>query len=495
MQDATMNKAQINSVREQPVQSVHQMTRIKDAVQFLHAALFPPTKSALLQAIRDGFFASWPLFTYENVSKYLVETLATIEGHLKRTRKGLRSTQRGRAIKMEKEDPVVQEEKTNELCAIVLDADTMEGTVCTDQTGSFPHTSSAGHKCIFVFCSCDANSIHMVPMKTRNADEMETAFQKTYNLLEKRGIKPKLNIVDNESSDRVEKVFESRNVTHQHVPASNHRANMAERSIQMAKNHSVSGVCATDPTFPVREWHQMLTQAEKSLNMLRRSRLNPKMSADAFLHGQHACDQVPLAPVGWRVFHFVDPSDRPSFSTHGVRGHHICFAPKHCRCCENLVTTAGKTRAGDAIVFFPPSHCTLPTAPSPEEELRATANEVTTKLQKMACDDPTCSSMEAHAGLTQLAEITHAGAKKMKKAKSPRVVDNSIDHSKTQTRSRVVDEEIDHATTPTNVDDAFGKALNQPQHRCPTRNRCSNSFVTGEANVLGATNTETFLPN
>ena len=40
------------------ITSVYQTKRIKEAMQFLHAALWSPAKSTLLQTIKAGFFAS-----------------------------------------------------------------------------------------------------------------------------------------------------------------------------------------------------------------------------------------------------------------------------------------------------------------------------------------------------------------------------------------------------------------------------------------------------
>jgi hypothetical protein len=85
--------------------NVYQAKRIKEAMQFLHAALWSPAKATLLQAIKAEFFASWPLLTAKNASKHLEETMATHKGHLKRTKQNIRSTRPAISnIKMEPED-------------------------------------------------------------------------------------------------------------------------------------------------------------------------------------------------------------------------------------------------------------------------------------------------------------------------------------------------------------------------------------------------------
>ena len=85
----------------------------------------------------------------------------------------------------------------------------------------------------------------------------------------------------------------------------NHRVNAAEKSIQTFKNHFIAGLCTTDPDFPIQLWDALLEQAQDTLNMLRTSRINPKLSAYATLEGQFNFNQTPLAPPGTRALAFV----------------------------------------------------------------------------------------------------------------------------------------------------------------------------------------------
>ena len=61
---------------------VQKTTTKNDLIAFYHGACFSPTKKTLLQAIRNGNFLTWPGFTYEAVSKFLQQTVATAFGHL-----------------------------------------------------------------------------------------------------------------------------------------------------------------------------------------------------------------------------------------------------------------------------------------------------------------------------------------------------------------------------------------------------------------------------
>ena len=54
-----------------------------------------PPKATLLKAIKNNQLATWPGLTYEAVEKYLPDSCpATDKGHIKRQRKGIRSTKK-----------------------------------------------------------------------------------------------------------------------------------------------------------------------------------------------------------------------------------------------------------------------------------------------------------------------------------------------------------------------------------------------------------------
>ena len=71
------------------VSSVYQGKRLKDAMQFHHAAFNNGAKSTLLTAASRGILPLWPLLTRANIAKYVSETQATHMGHMQRIRKNL----------------------------------------------------------------------------------------------------------------------------------------------------------------------------------------------------------------------------------------------------------------------------------------------------------------------------------------------------------------------------------------------------------------------
>jgi len=126
------------------------------------------------------------------------------------------------------------------------------------------------------------------------------------------------------------------------VPPGMHRCNAAERVIRTWKNHFIAGLCTTDPNFPLFLWDTLVTQANLTLNLLRASRLNPKLSSYAQLHGNFDFNRTPLAPPGTKVVIHVKPDKRKSWDPHGNTGWYTGPAMEHYRCYNIYVP---KTRA------------------------------------------------------------------------------------------------------------------------------------------------------
>ena len=120
-------------------------------------------------------------------------------------------------------------------------------------------------------------------MKRKNDSEMSRVFKTVYENLEKRGIKPKFHIMDNEASSTVMSCLERNKVDAHKVSPHNNIANTAERMIETAKHHFIAGMAATDKNYPIQEWDRGVAQSQRTLNMLQPCRINPKLSADAFL--------------------------------------------------------------------------------------------------------------------------------------------------------------------------------------------------------------------
>jgi hypothetical protein len=74
------------------------------------------------------------------------------------------------------------------------------------------------------------------------------------------------------------------------------------KALQMLNLH----VCGANSLNRVRQ---------DTLNLLRKLRKNPRLSAYAILNGQFDFNGTPLAPVGTKALVFLDPKHRKTFQT------------------------------------------------------------------------------------------------------------------------------------------------------------------------------------
>jgi hypothetical protein len=133
---------------------------------------------------------------------------------------------------------------------------------------------------------------------------MVRAFDLLIQSLVIHGLRPSLQCLDNEASLALGNYLTKRGIDYQLAPPHIHRWNNAERAIQTFKNHSISGLCSVDPNFPLKLWDKLLPQETLKLNLLRKSWINPRMSAFAQLYGHFDFNRTPMAPP-WRPRNFT----------------------------------------------------------------------------------------------------------------------------------------------------------------------------------------------
>jgi hypothetical protein len=190
-------------------------------------------------------------------------------------------------------------------------------------------------------------------MKNRGDKEMARAFDILIQSLIIHGLKPFLQRLDNESSLAVRNYLTKQGLTYQLAPPHIHRRNNAERAIQTFKNHFIAGLCSVDPNFPLKLWDKLFPQSTITLNLLRKSRINPRKSAYAQLNGHFDFNRTPLAPSGTLVIAHKKPDQRASWDPHGLDGYYLGPALDHYRCYPVHITKTKGTRIVDTVEFFP----------------------------------------------------------------------------------------------------------------------------------------------
>ena len=196
----------------------------------------------------------------------------------------------------------------------------MERKMYTDQTGRFPTRSHRGYEYIMVLFEVDSNAILVEPHKSRRKSDLVNAYQKLVDRLKARGFHPKLHILDNEKSSELEAAIVKNDMTFQYVTPNDHRRNIAEKAIQVFKDHFIAVLCGTDVSFPAKLWCYLLVQAEHQLNMLRKSRVDKSKSSYEVLYGQHDYNANPWAPLGAAIEVHVVPQNRKTWSEHTLTG-------------------------------------------------------------------------------------------------------------------------------------------------------------------------------
>ena len=179
-----------------------------------------------------------------------------------------------------------------------------------DQTGRFPVTSSKGKKYTLGAYHYDSNTIHAEPLKTRSGLDLTIDYQKIHKLLTNRGLKPHLNILDNECPNVLKVFVREVNKKIQLVPPHIHWIKSAERAIKTFKENFIAGISSTHKDLPIHIWCQLLPHASLTLNLLQQYQMNPKLSGYAQLHGKFSYDVTPLALPSTHVIIHENPTVR-----------------------------------------------------------------------------------------------------------------------------------------------------------------------------------------
>ncbi len=255
-----------------------------------------------------------------------------------------------------KHDNATSHERTH---CVFMKPIAVTGQIHSDQTGRFPITSSRGSKYIMVVYDYDSNAILTEPLTSRTETELLRAYSKLHDYLTARGLKPALQRLDNEAPGRLQSYMRAKSVTFQLVPPHNHRRNAAEKAIGTWKDHFIAGLSSLDPNFPMHLWCRLIPQATTTLNLLRQSHINPRLSAEAQLNGAFDFNTTPLAPPGTRVVVHEKTTQRGSWDTRAIDGWYLGPAPKHHPCYRVSFSKTASERNSETVSFFP-YNCPMP---------------------------------------------------------------------------------------------------------------------------------------
>ena len=330
----------------------------KQLVQYLYACCGSPVVSTWKKAIKNGNFITWPGIATLSIDAHLPASIASAKGHLDQERKNLQSTRVTLPLEDSNADdtffpsPDTPNVKTFTACAQIMPF-VAKNTAYHDLTGRFPHRSSRGNEYLLIVYDYDSNSILHCALKNKTGAEIKRGWLSIHDRLARHGNQPAMYILDNEASADLKKGLKKYGLTYQLVPPHVHRRNAAERAIRTYKNHLLAFLATCDPDFPVAEWDRLLFQVELTLNLLCSSRVNPRLSAHAYLNGNFDFNQTPLAPPGTRVVVHLKPHQRASWAYHGEEGWYVGPSMEHYRCVKCYLPSTARERDVDTLKFFP----------------------------------------------------------------------------------------------------------------------------------------------
>jgi hypothetical protein len=331
----------------------------------------------------------------------------------------------------------------------------------------------------------DSNAILAQPIKDRTAPELLKAFQVMEQELVARGLRPKLMKLDNEASKLMKTYLHQQGITFQLVPSYSHRRDSAERAIRSFRDHLIARLCSTDKSFPMHLWDRLLPQTVITLNMLRTSRINPKLSAATYIFGQYDFNRTPNAPPGTRIIAHETPSRRRTWDPQGQDGWYIGPALEHYRCYTVYITKTRGDRIVETVDFFP-QKITLP-FPSPQDLATQAAVDLTHALLHPQPAGPFCKVGDAQKiSLKRLADFSEGATRRETKIVVPPTEKRRRQCTSWGANSSLAPEGAKH-NSRANVSPAKNNNIPNIKFTSPTKNACHTSSHTMDTAWHGVT--------
>ncbi len=237
--------------------------------------------------------------------------------------------------------------------------DKNSGIVYHDLTGSFPFMLLDKGLCLFVLYHYKLNCILASPIAGLDDKSIFTAYKKRFKELESKGLKPKLNVMDNQAMKHIKQFLTKNECRLKLVVPHNHCVNAVERAIQTFKDAFIAALAMTDSNFPLQLWDKIIPQVQDMLNMMCASRVDPTRSAYDMLNGPYDWNRYPLAPLGCKAVVYEDGDTHGSWASQGVDGWYLGPSKDHCRCDLYFIPEMRAYCISGSTELFP-QNCQIP---------------------------------------------------------------------------------------------------------------------------------------
>ena len=171
---------------------------------------------------------------------------------------------------------------------------------------------------------CNTNKILHATFANRKDKHRIAVYNSIMTRLAKSGHTVNRQILDNKFSAEYKRIIEEKwKATYQIVPPNVHHRNIAERAIFTFKAHFLSILAGVDPEFPKFMWDKLLDQTEITLNLLRQTTLNLRISAWEFFNVPFDFIETHLGPIGYKVIIHERTNTQKSWYQRGQEGYNI----------------------------------------------------------------------------------------------------------------------------------------------------------------------------
>ena len=327
---------------------------------FKQQCLLSPTKARLVQSATQGHLQRlFPELSPAFVRRNYVDTQATAKAYLQRTRKNLHTTKTLHSPTSKPAflpPPVYLTGLPVQLThTIVTPSYDFNHANYSDTTANFPKTKIH----FLVMYAYALNYIKVIPLRGFSSTTYIKAYEQGIEDFETANpsisYKPKLEVMDNVLSNEMRRFLKKKGIQVQLVPPDDHSANNAERSIQTFKKALVAALATAHPDFPLEALPHLAPHIEDIINLLRPSRIDPKISAWEQLHGLYDLVRWPLVPVGAMGIVYEPSTTRAlgTFGPHGVVGFYVGRAKEHYGCYTMYIPDTHTTRVTDSVYWLP----------------------------------------------------------------------------------------------------------------------------------------------
>jgi hypothetical protein len=105
-----------------------------------------------------------------------------------------------------------------------------------------------------------ANTILATPIASLDNLIIFHAYKENFEQLAQKGFKPKLNFMDNQVRNHIEKFLKTKECKLQLFEPHTHCVNVVEQAIQMFKDAFISTLAMTNRDFPLKLWDRLMPQ-------------------------------------------------------------------------------------------------------------------------------------------------------------------------------------------------------------------------------------------